>query len=164
MDILYLLDRLESVVNEGWHVPFTSNVIVREDECLELVDQMRVSIPAEVERAKQIERERDQIIAQAQGEAGRIVALSKEQAADALNSHKVLKEAQDRAEAIIEEAQRQAEALKSEADEYAIKSLIRLEDQLKELLATVDNGIATLQEGSEGKAEQEGGERVGGIT
>lgn len=164
MDILYLLDRLESVVNEGWHMPFTSHVIVREDECLELIDQMRVSIPAEVERAKQIERERDQIIAQAQGEAGRVVALSREQAADALNSHKVLKEAQDRAEAIIEEAQRQAEALRSEADEYAIKSLIRLEDQLKELLDTVHNGILTLQEESEGKNRAGRRQKIGSIT
>ena len=159
MDILYLLDRLESVLSKGRRIPFTSNLIIREDECLELIDQMRVSIPAEVERARELEQERERIIAQAQEEAGRIVALAKEQMAEALDEHKILKEAQARADAIIEDAQRKADAFKLEADKYAIEVLSKLEEELRNLLSTVHNGIITLQE-----EVQEGGEQIGSVT
>lgn len=165
MDILYLLDRLEWVLNKGRRIPFTSNAIIREDECLKLIDQMRVSIPAEIERAKRIDQERDQIIAQAQEEAGRLVTLAEEQAVDALDEHEVLKEAQAQAEAIVEDAQREAEAFKLESEEYVMEVLSDLEDRLKELLSTVHNGIMALQEelGDKGM-DQEGGEQVGSTT
>jgi hypothetical protein len=43
MDILHLIDRLEALVTEGFHLPFTSNVIVNEDAFLDIIDQMRVT-------------------------------------------------------------------------------------------------------------------------
>ncbi|HIC93608.1 MAG TPA: ATPase, partial [Anaerolineae bacterium] len=63
IDILYLVDRLESLLNEGWRVPFTSNLIINEDKFLDIIDHMRTSIPEEVKRAQRIERERERIIA-----------------------------------------------------------------------------------------------------
>ena len=59
MDILHLVDRLETLVTEGFHIPFTSNVIVHEDEILDIIDQMRVSVPEEVKLAKRTEAERE---------------------------------------------------------------------------------------------------------
>ncbi|NMC54377.1 MAG: ATPase, partial [Chloroflexi bacterium] len=45
MDILHLVDRLEELFNESRSVPFTHSVIVDEDLMLDIIDQMRVSIP-----------------------------------------------------------------------------------------------------------------------
>ena len=52
MDILHLIDRLEALVEDSFHLPFTSNVIVQEDAFLDIIDQMRVTIPEEVKLAK----------------------------------------------------------------------------------------------------------------
>jgi len=51
MDILHLVDRLEELVNSSRSLPFTHTILVDEDRVLELIDQMRVSIPEEVKKA-----------------------------------------------------------------------------------------------------------------
>ena len=67
MDILHLIDRLEMLITEkSFRIPFTSNVIIQEDEFLDIIDQMRVSIPEEVKLAKRTEAERDRLLLQAQ--------------------------------------------------------------------------------------------------
>ena len=67
MDILHLIDRLEVLITEkGFRIPFTANVTIQEDEFLDIIDQMRVSIPEEVKLAKRTEAERDRLLLQAQ--------------------------------------------------------------------------------------------------
>ena len=65
MDILHLVDRLEELFNESRPIPLTHNVIVDEDRMLEIIDQMRISIPDEVKNAEQIISQRDRVLAQA---------------------------------------------------------------------------------------------------
>jgi hypothetical protein len=65
MDILHLVDRLEELFNDCFAIPLTNNVIVNEDRMLEIIDQMRISIPDEVKNAQQIIAQRDRVLAQA---------------------------------------------------------------------------------------------------
>ena len=75
MDILHLIDRLETLITESFHLPFTSNVIIQEDAFLDIIDQMRVTIPEEVKLAKRTEAERERLMLQAQEEANRLVDM-----------------------------------------------------------------------------------------
>ena len=68
MDILHLVDRLEELFNESRAIPLTHQVVVDEDRMLDIIDQMRVSIPDEVKKAQQLLSQRDRILAQAQEE------------------------------------------------------------------------------------------------
>ena len=54
MDILHLVDRLEELFNESRPIPLTHNVIVDEDRILEIIDQMRISIPEEVKKSQHV--------------------------------------------------------------------------------------------------------------
>lgn len=148
MDILYLVDRLEELLNEGWRVPLTSKVVIDEGECLDLIDQMRISIPEEVKQAKRIQQEKDRLIAQAQEEAERIIALAREENRSLLNGHEVLKQAESQRQAIVEEGRREVRSMKAEADAYVIEVLTNLERQLSGLLTTVRNGLSTVQKDS----------------
>ena len=78
MDIQHLVDRLEELLNSGRHVPMTALTVIDEQRTLELIDQMRISIPEEIEKAKRVLRERDRVIAQANEEAARIRELARE--------------------------------------------------------------------------------------
>lgn len=69
MDILHLVDRLEELFNQSRPIPLTHNVIVDEDRFLEIIDQMRISIPDEVKKAQQVLAQRDRVLAQARSEA-----------------------------------------------------------------------------------------------
>jgi len=145
IEIQHLVDRLESLLNESWQIPLTSNRIINEEEYLDIIDQMRITIPAGIKQAKRIQQERERIIAQAQEEAERIVTLAREQATNLTNEHEVLKTAETKAEALLKQAQQQAEDIRAGADDYVIEVLSALEEQLMALLTTVRNGLEAVQ-------------------
>lgn len=145
IEIQHLVDRLEALLNESWLVPLTSNRIINEEEYLDIIDQMRITIPAEIKQARRIQQDRERIIAQAQEEAGRIVAQAREQAASLTNEHEVLKSAETRAEALLKQAQQEAEDIKAGADAYVIEVLSELEEHLMAFLTTVRNGLEAVQ-------------------
>ena len=149
MDILHLVDRLEALLREGWRIPLTSNVLIDEDDYLDIIDQMRISIPEEIKQARRIQQERERIIAQAREEEEHILALAREKATNLVNEHELIQEAEARSAAILEEARREAEEIRAEADEYVIEVLSQLEEQLSTFLKTVRNGLATLREKQE---------------
>ncbi len=145
IEIQHLVDRLEALLNESWLIPLTSNRIISEEEYLDIIDQMRITIPAGIKQAKRIQQERERIIAQAQEEAERIVAQAREQAANLTNEHEVLRTAETKVETLFEQAQQQAEDIKAGADDYAIEMLSELEEQLMAFLTTVRNGLKAVQ-------------------
>jgi hypothetical protein len=144
MDILHLLDRLEELINQSRPIPLTRNVIVDEDRFLEIIDQMRISIPEEIKRAQQIEAQRDRIMAQAQEEAGRTVALAKQKGEELVLQDSIVQAGKSRAEQIIEQARLDADEVRKDADAYVIEVLSGLEAELTHLLNQARNGIAKL--------------------
>ena len=81
IDIIFLGERLESVIANGKKLPLTTNVVVDQNAALGLIDELRVAVPEEVRAAKRINSEGERIIEKAQEEAERIVARAQEQAA-----------------------------------------------------------------------------------
>lgn len=146
MDILHLIDRLETLITEGFHLPFTSNVIVQEDAFLDIIDQMRVSIPEEVKLAKRTEAERERLLLQAQEEADRLLDMAREKAKSMTNEHELVIFAQERAQQIEVDAQQQAEEIIADADEYIVDQLSEHEEQLMKTLTIVRNGLRHVQE------------------
>ncbi len=153
MDILQLIDRLEEIFNESRAIPLTHSVIVDEDRMLDIIDQMRITVPEEVKKAQQILAQRDRILAQAQEEAERTINLARERAEQMVKQDTITQEAQKEAERLLNQAQLEAEQIRREADAYALQSLQRLEEELDRLLRQVRNGIATLKKslGERGK-------------
>ncbi len=145
MDILHLVDRLEELFNESRPIWFTHSVIVDEDRMLDLIDQMRVSIPEEIKKAQQILVQRDRILAQAQEEANRTLALAREKSEQLVERDSIVQAAQGRAEQIIAQARVEGDATRHEADEYVLDALNSLEMELDRILNQVRNGISTLQ-------------------
>ncbi len=145
MDILHLIDRLEELFNESRGIPLTNQVVVAEDRMLDLIDQMRVSIPEEVKKAQQLLAQRDRILAQAQEEANRTLALARERGEQLVERDAIVQAGQAKADQIIEQAMIEADATRRDADNYILDSLTRLEVELERNLKQVRNGILTLQ-------------------
>jgi hypothetical protein len=154
MDILHLVDRLESLITSSRMVPFTVYRTVDEDRALELIDQMRISIPEEVKQAKRVYQERDRVIAQAHEEAGRLVDLAREEAEALVQRDVITTTAERRAQTIIERAQRDAFGLKAESDEYVVQALSELEASLMRTLTVVRNGLEKVERERQQAAEE----------
>ena len=73
-----LLEDLESLVMNASKVPFTNKKMVEEEEILQIIDDLKESMPAELEQSKKILAERDKVIADAQHHADGMVAQAKD--------------------------------------------------------------------------------------
>jgi len=149
MDILNLVDKLEELFSQGRSIPMTHNVIVDEDRMLDIIDQMRISIPDEIKRSQQILAQRDRILAQAKEEHDRTIEIAKEKREQLTSSSEITAEAKKRADQIISQAYTEAEVIKREADKYALDTLKRLELEMDRTINQVRNGIRTLQRDQE---------------
>ena len=145
MDILQMIDRLEELLNESRPLPFTHNVIVDEDRMLDLIDQMRVSIPEEVKKAQQLLAQRDRLMAQAQEEANRTIAIAREKSDQLIERDQVVQTAYTQAEQVKMQAENAALIIRQDADNYVMETLRNLEMEMERTLNQVRNGIRTLQ-------------------
>jgi preprotein translocase subunit SecD len=146
MDILHLIDRLEELFNESRAIPFTHNVVVDEEKMLDLIDQMRVAIPEEMKKAQQVITQRDKLLAQAQEEANRTLALAREKGEQLIERDSIVQNAQSYAEDRATDIIAEAEQTRVEADHYVVETLTNLELELERYLNQIRNGIRTLQE------------------
>ncbi len=145
MDILHLVDRLEELFNESKQVWFTHNVIVDEDRMLDLIDQMRITIPEEIKKSQQLLAQRDRILAQAQEEANRTIALAREKSDKLVENEPITQSAKSRGDQIIAQARLESQQTKKDADEYVLQTLSSLQSELEKVLNQVKNGIIAIQ-------------------
>lgn len=167
LDILYLIDRLEELVDKGTRVPMGSGVVLHRQRLLDLIDRMRVAMPADVREAREVLQKREEVLAEAQEEAGRIIARAQAELEERLKQEAVTKAAEERALQIVGEAEQRAEGLvgeaetqarerldeaqgaaqreMEEADLYALQTLRRLETQLNNLQNAVRKGIEGME-------------------
>lgn len=141
MDIQHLIDRLEDLVDEGQHVPFSRYTMLDEERALEIIDQMRISVPEEIEKSARVLANRGRILEQAEEDANRIVQQARRDTELMLDEGATVQAAQNRAANIIEAARQEAELIADEADRYVLQELARMEREVARMLTVVRNGI-----------------------
>jgi cell division septum initiation protein DivIVA len=153
MDILHLVDRLEELFNESRPIPLTHNVIINEDKILDIIDQMRVTIPDEMKKAQQVLTQRDRVLAQSQEEANRTLSMAREKSEQMLERDSLAQAAKVQADEIISKALSDSEKSRRDADKYVIDTLMRVEYELERMLNQARNGILALQSLSAGEGK-----------
>ena len=168
MDILHLIDRLEELVAEARRMPIGQGVVIDRRRLLEMVDQMRSTVPWEVKEAREAAAHREALLEEARREGEGIIARAELEAEAKLDEMEIvqaaqreadaiLRKAEERAQTILDEAQAQVQSrLKQseqaatnqmdEADRYALEMLKRLDAQLSAFGNTVRAGINSLEE------------------
>jgi vacuolar-type H+-ATPase subunit H len=129
MDIQHLVDRLEDLIDEGRHIWFSKFTLIDEERALEIIDQMRISVPEQIEKASRLINQRDRLLAQANEEATRVIQLAQERSTEMTERDAIVQTAQNRARNIIEQARHEAESIRADADTY-VCTCQELEDQL----------------------------------
>jgi hypothetical protein len=154
MDIQHLVDRLEDLIDEGRHFPFSKFTMIDEERALEIIDQMRISIPEEIEKASRVLAQRDRIMAQANEEAARVIQQARERGDQLIDREATVQAAQSRAANIVEQARQEAEGITDDADQYVLDSLTALEQRLTKLLGEIRAGIQVVHEGGAAQGSQ----------
>lgn len=153
--VIDLVDQLEELVTTGRRVPFTTGVVVNEDELLELIDRTRLELPDELVQARHLledqrrvvveaEQEAERILMRADSEAQRVIEEAQARGAVMVGDHAIAEQARAHAATILAEAEERAAKTCAEADAYARDVMVRLEDQLMRTATTVRKGIEAL--------------------
>ncbi len=136
VDIIYLVGRLENLITNSRRVPLVNQIMVKEEDILNIIDQMRTSIPDELKRARAIIHDKERIIAQAQADANKLLAHAQEKAEEAVHR-----------EGLLRLADEKAEQIKVEADAYVAETLRALRDHLTSIEMDIDRSILSIEKG-----------------
>ena len=152
MDILYLIDRLENLVTNSKRMPLVNQVILKEADLLNIIEQLRTSIPAEVKQSRRIMQEQERILSQAQSDANTILNQAHAEAERALTNEgllqvakereqEIIRHANEQAQMIVRRAERHTEQMQIEADSYAAETLRNLKEHLRQVEATIEHVV-----------------------
>lgn len=134
--------------------------MVDRDALLNLLDQIRIAIPAEIQRAAELEQERDRVLSLAESQAAETLAEAQARAEQLVEEHAIRAAAEKRAAQIIAQAQEQAATICDEAEAYALGELADLGRHLARLERVVANGVQHLQQRHQERCEAWEGEPV----
>ena len=143
MSIYRVIDRLEAYLRESTLLPFRRRV-VSEEKVLDLIEKMRSTLPEEVGRAKLIAKDKDRMLREAQERAQAIVSEASEHHAQMLDNHEIVQQARTTADVVLKEAEERARKIREGADQYAAVVLADLQNRLSVALASVKKGQDTL--------------------
>jgi len=155
IELSSLIEKLEEVISSGTGVPATGRILIEREKLTELVNQLRVAIPVDIQEAQDLLQMREDVINQALLEARRIRSTAEKEAMDRVTESEITKDARKQSEEIIEEAQRKAQRILDEsdtqanarqagADQYAQATLQKLEEELTQVVNTIRNGIQVM--------------------
>ena len=145
MDLIERIDELQVLVEEAKSVPLSTSAVFNRDEVLELLAQLKETVPDEVRQARWMSKDKEELLARARKEAERIVTEAQEQRDRLLSRTEIVHAAQREAERIVDEAREKAAKIRGEAEDYIDQKLAAFEILLNKTLTTVARGREQLQ-------------------
>lgn len=138
-DIMQLIERLETQVVNGRRV--MSRVMVDESEFLALIDQLRDAVPAELQQARRVIQQRQEIILGAQEEAEKIISTARERAEYLISERGLTAEARYHSENVLRYAQDNADSAMTQMMRFLSQMLDELESVMKQNRSSVENVV-----------------------
>src|ERR1700736_1909011 len=143
MSVYRVIDKLEASVKQGTVLPFGMR-IVSEEKLVELIEKLRSSLPEEVGRARTIAKNGDRLVREAQEKAQAIVVEASSQQTQLIDDHEIVRRARATAEIVLREAEQKAARVREGAEGYAAQVLTDLDGRLSGALGSVKKGIEAL--------------------
>ncbi|MBQ0018265.1 MAG: hypothetical protein KBS63_03505 [Clostridiales bacterium] len=128
--VMSLLDELEEMFATSSKVPFSEKGVVDIDMAQKIIEDIRLSLPKDLQQAQWIKQEKDRIINDAKTEYNKVIMSAKDQAEYLVDSDMIKKEAQKRADAVLNQAKSEAEFMKLRTYEYIDKLLFDMQNDI----------------------------------
>ena len=140
MQFWALIDRLDDIVGNAKQSRRGTAVRVDKAEVTGIVDQLRGAIPEELTQARWISEKREEMLAEADQEAARMLEEAREERARILGKEQVAEAAEQRAGVLVEQARALEREIVGGAEDYAGGILENLEIFLGNFRGAVERG------------------------
>jgi len=134
MDLAGRLAQLDELVREAKSMPLSSSVLVNREEVLQMIAEMQEGLPEEIEQARWIVRDREELLAKARAEGERLIEQAREEQRRMAMKEEVARRAEEEADRILAEAEDKTSAMRREAEDYVDGKLAQFEISLRRIL------------------------------
>ncbi|HUZ21075.1 MAG TPA: hypothetical protein VMU75_10955 [Acidimicrobiales bacterium] len=139
-DVAAFLEELVDLVEHAKSMPLSSSAIISRDEVLELLAAALEALPGELQRARRLLQDSDDVRSRAELEAGQLLDEARAQAAQMVQRTEVVRQARRQAERLVADAESEARRIRHEADDYVDRKLAAFEIVLDRTIRTVQAG------------------------
>lgn len=122
------IEMLEEIIRNATRIPFKKKSMVDVDELDNIVTDMRMVLPMEIQQAKKVVADKNKIISDAKKEAEDIIRKAEQRRAELIEESDVMKEARRRATEAISVAQNRAKDIHTSTNAFADNMLARVEE------------------------------------
>ena len=140
MTVEEILELMDELLDKSSSVPFSQKKMIDVEQMREYIDSIRLNLPGEIKRAKDMTRDKKNILTEANKEAEEIVKKAKDeiikQAAD--YAKQIAAEANKQAADIVEQAKAKDKAIREALSENLNKSLSEAAEVLTKSLKDVN--------------------------
>ena len=134
MDLTTRLTQLEEMVRDAKSMPLSSSALLNRDEVLDLIEDLKASLPDEIKQARWVVKDREELLAKARRDAEGMVEQARAEQLRLASHEAVMQRAKEEAERIVQEADEDARRLRLEAEDYVDAKLAQLEGTLQKIL------------------------------
>ena len=147
--ILELIEMLYTMISDAWGVPLGNDkCLVDREKALDLIEEIKAQLPAEMAEAKRLVSARDEFIRNAKKEAESVRKMAEERARKLVEDQEVVRAAKARAEEMIATADTKSRELRRAANEYVAESLQGAEEAVSQALDIVRQSRARFRSAS----------------
>ncbi len=130
-----LVNMLYDMVTEAWALPFgAEKCILEREKILDLIDEIRVNLPKDLEQARTIVDNRNEILSAAKREADSILAAAENRARHMVAEDEIVLSTKQKAAELMSVAETKSKELRRAANDYAEDTLRRLETVIEQAL------------------------------
>lgn len=133
--ILELVEMLYTMVSEAWGVPLGNDkCLIDRNKALDLIEEIKNQLPAEIAEAKRLVARRDEYIGNAKREGESVRKMAEERARKIVDEQEIVRQARARAEETVADAEAKSRELKRALNAYVDESLQDAEDSIAKAL------------------------------
>lgn len=146
MKIYDILDKLQFEIENAANVPLTNKVMIDKDEILDMIDELRSTLPEDISQAQKIKESENRIKLKAAEEAKNILEQAKEHKAKMIDTSTITKSAYDEADAIIKDANAEVARMRLKSIDYVSGLLTKAQEDLAEVIKVIDSNKNELKD------------------
>ena len=135
MKVLELLDELEEIIDTASGFPLTGKIMVDAGEILEIIKEIKIELPDEIQQAQWIKNERQRILDDAKKEYETVLKDAQRQAESLIENDEIIVKAKVRADEIIRIAESNVKHLKMSTFDYIDSILFNFQDKMDQMNA-----------------------------
>ncbi|ADU27577.1 ATPase [Ethanoligenens harbinense] len=131
MSVDELLDSLDEMIDRSWGLPLLGGRCMLDAERVrEIIDDIRLNLPAEIRQARAIVADRSEIVRNAREEAAAIVRAAQEKANAMIREDEITRNAREKANDIMTQANQQSKEVKIAAADFVDKLMHNCEEAM----------------------------------